>query len=163
LRRQRVGATLFLPLTIHRLRGDRSVRSAEFVVTLQDILEESTVQRNLRILWETDAPALPPAVQEKIITEWAALGIACAVVDTFLGLTLRAVAAEGDRFDYWLNDGNTDLGLEVSGTITESVEARHREKVAQLRANPYGVDGYVVVVGFTTREILCSFHRFQDR
>jgi hypothetical protein len=33
-------------------------------------------------------------------------------------------------------------------------------KVRQLRENPYGVDGYVVVVGFDTRSVIFSFNRF---
>ncbi len=33
----------------------------------------------------------------------------------------------------------------------EDVEPRHREKVGQLRANPYGVDGFAITGG-PTRE-----------
>lgn len=69
---------------------------------------------------------------------------------------MRAVADEGGSFDYCLGNGEQDFGLEVSGTITEAIEARHREKVEQLLANPYRIGGFVVVVGFTTREILFS-------
>lgn len=37
-----------------------------------------------------------------------------------------------------------------------------RLKARQLRANPYGVDGYVIVVSFGTQEAVCSFHRFEE-
>lgn len=55
-----------------------------------------------------------------------------------------------------------EYGLEVSGTTKDDVESRHRAKVRQLQENPYGVDGYVVVVGFAKREVIISFHRFQE-
>ena len=31
-----------------------------------------------------------------------------------------------------------------------------------LRANPYGADGYVVVVGLAARHVIFSFHRFDE-
>lgn len=62
----------------------------------------------------------------------------------------------------WGWDGERLFGLEVSGTITNEVEALHREKVRQLRSNPYGVDGYVVVVGFAARTAIFSFNRFTE-
>jgi hypothetical protein len=52
--------------------------------------------------------------------------------------------------------------LEGSGTVEEDVEQRHRRKVRQLRANPYGVAGYGVVVGFQARRVIFSFHRFGE-
>src|SRR5713101_2292055 len=63
------------------------------------------------------------------ITEWAACGAACAVVWRYAGLRVREVAADGDRFDYWVDDGAREFGLEVSGTTTDDVETRHRTKV----------------------------------
>lgn len=50
----------------------------------------------------------------------------------------------------------------MSGTVDEDVEQRHRQKVRQLHDNPYGVDGYVVVVGFAARRAIFSFHRFAE-
>lgn len=72
------------------------------------------------------------------------------------------MAADGDRFDFWVSDGNQEFGLEVSGTMADEIEARHRVKVRQLRENPYEVDGYVVVAGFFDHKIICSFHRFKE-
>lgn len=80
----------------------------------------------------------------------------------YTGLRVRAVAADGDRFDYWVDDGEREYGLEVSGTTTSDVESRHQAKVRQLRENPYSVDGYVVVAGFATREVILAFHRFEE-
>jgi len=101
-------------------------------------------------------------VPERVITEWAAYGLACVVIALYAGLTVRAVAAEGDRFDYWVDDGQYDYGLEVSGTVGNDLETRHRAKVRQLCDNPYGVDGYVVVVSFASRRVVLSFHRCQE-
>jgi hypothetical protein len=81
------------------------------------------------------------------------------VIWHFARLRLHAVAALGDRLDYWVRREDREYGLEISGTRTEDLEARHQEKVRQLLANPYGADGYVVVVGFTTRRVIFSFHR----
>jgi hypothetical protein len=59
-----------------------------------------------------------------------------------------------------VTDGRWQYGLEVSGTMTEELEARHREKIRQLRDNPYGLDGYVMTVGFTPRTVILSFNHF---
>ena len=107
-------------------------------------------------------PTQPLGVPERVITEWAACGIACVLIALYAGLTVREVAADGDRFDYWVDDGQYEYGLEVSGTIGGDLEARHRAKVRQLCHNPYGIDGYVVVVNFVTRNIILSFHRCQE-
>ncbi len=77
-------------------------------------------------------------------------------------MRLHAVAAAGDRFDYWVRQGTQELALEVSGTLAPDLEARHREKLRQLQDNPYGADGYVVVVGFATRRVIFSFHALEE-
>jgi hypothetical protein len=101
-------------------------------------------------------------VQDNTVTEWAAIGVACVIVWLCAGLRIRTVAAPGDRFDFWGTDGEQQFGLEVSGTMMNDVEARHRDKVRQLRDNPYGVDGYVVAVGFSTRTVIISFNRCEE-
>ena len=93
----------------------------------------------------------------------AACGVACVVVALYAGLTIRAVAADGDRFDYWVDDGAYEYGLEVSGTMGAALNTRHRAKVRQLCDNPYGVDGYVVVVSFITHRVIMSFNRYQEQ
>ena len=84
------------------------------------------------------------------------------VVSLYAGVRIRAVTGQGDRFDFWVQGPDREFGLEVSGTATAEVEARHAAKVRQWRENPYGLDGLVVVVGCTTRQVLCSFHRFEE-
>jgi hypothetical protein len=113
----------------------------------------------------TSVPEQSPGVQERTVTEWAACGVACAVLSEYTNLHVGAVAQEGDRFDYWVVEGEAEFGLEISGTMTESEEefaARHRIKVRQSLENPYGVDGYVIVVGFVLQRVLFSFHRFEE-
>jgi len=72
------------------------------------------------------------------------------------------VTGQGDRFDFWVDHGKREYGLEVSGTMTADVETHHATKVKQWRGNPYGVDGWVITVGFATRQVICSFHRLEE-
>jgi hypothetical protein len=158
-----IGAAVFVPFAIIRLSGYTGAPETTLTVRLRGVGEAGEAQRSLHLSWSADgAPAQPLAVQERTVTEWAACGVACAVLSFYTGLRVREVAADGDRFDYWVDDSEREYGLEVSGTMTEDLEARHRAKVRQLRENPYGVDGYVVVVGFATREVIFSFDRFEE-
>lgn len=59
--------------------------------------------------------------------------------------------------------GSHQPGLEISGTLEEDIEARHRDKVRQLLANPYRIDGYALAVRFAVPEVLFSFHRFGEQ
>ena len=95
------------------------------------------------------------------MTEWGALGVACALLPALLELRVLSVAIEGERFDYRVGNERGEWGLEISGTLSESVDdlrERHRLKIRQLRENPAGLSGYTVVVGFTRHEVLISFH-----
>jgi hypothetical protein len=160
-----IAAGLFVPFAIARLRRDVDVSlSSVLTVRIRGLTDEGEVQKRLRLSWSGESiPTQPLGVQQNTITEWAALAVACAVVFRYGGLQIRSVAAQGDRFDYWVTDGKSDYGLEVSGTMTEEVETRHQEKVSQLRDNPYQTDGYVVVVGFATRTVIFSFNRFAEK
>ena len=158
-----IGAALFVPFTIMRLRGDTAATEATLTVELRNMGDVSSQQRMLHLSWSsTSVPTQPLGVPDRVITEWAACGIACVVMTLYTGLTVRAVAAEGDRFDYWVDDGQYEYGLEVSGTLGADLNTRHRAKVRQLCDNPYGVDGYVVVVNFASRRVVLSFHRCQE-
>lgn len=154
---------VFVPFAIARLRGEADATEAMLTVSIRHVGGAGETQRRLRLWWSGDsAPTQPLSVQERAVTEWAACGVACAILAAYTRLRLREVALSGDRFDYWVDEGGQEFGLEVSGTVTDEVEARHRVKVRQLRDNPYGVDGYVIVVGFATGEVIFSFQRFQE-
>ena len=154
-----VAAHLFVPFVVTRLQQRPEDTEAVLSVTLSGIDEESIEDRPLRLFWERNSiPRLPLAIQDQPLTEWAALEVACAVIWHFGGLRLHAVAALGDRVEYWVKRDNQEFGLEVSGTRTADLEARCQQKIRQLLANPYGADGYVVVVGFAARKVIFSFH-----
>jgi hypothetical protein len=158
-----IRAKIFIPFAITRLRTAASESETILTVRLRNLSQAGEQQRQLRITWSpADLPVQPLGIQERTVTEWAACGVACAVVALYAGLRIREVTMTGDRFDYWVTDGEREYGLEVSGTLTQEVEARHRAKREQLLENPYGVDGYVVVVGFATQEVILSFHRFEE-
>ncbi len=162
----RIGSEIFVPFAIIRLGEGSSATEATLTVKLRGIGSEGETQRNLRLFWSPEsAPSQAVGVQERTVTEWAACGVACAIMALYTNLRIREVAAVGERFDYWvsdMSDNGYEYGLEVSGTITDELEARHNAKIRQLRDNPYGVDGYVVVVGFATKEIIFSFNQFQE-
>ncbi len=153
---------LFVPFAVARLQESTEATETILTVELRHIGEETTAQQQLRIFWDRESiPHLPLGIQDNPLTEWAALGVACVVLWYFGGIRLHAVAADGDRFDYWGLRETQEFGLEISGTTTANVETRHREKVQQLLDNPYGSDGYVVAVGFAERRVIFSFHQFE--
>jgi hypothetical protein len=158
-----VSTSPFVPFVVARLQSTPDDTEAILTVELRDV-RETAGEHTIRFHWDRESiPRLPLAIQDNPLTEWAALGVACVVLWHFAGIRLHAVAAEGDRVDYWCLDGTQEFVLEVSGTTTDNLEARHREKVRQLLDNPHGADGYVIVVGFATRRVLFSFHRFDGR
>jgi len=156
-----IGAEIFAPFVIERLGGGSEVTSAKLIVILTDA-EGQEQTKNVRLTWRPESASFKPfAVQERVKTEWGALGIACALIPSLLGLHVLSVALEGERFDYRIGTEAEEWGLEVSGTLSESrdeMSERHRLKTRQLRENPVRLSGYVIVVGFTRREVLISLH-----
>jgi hypothetical protein len=158
-----IAADVFVPFAIHRLGGTKDRRSCDLAVDLLDIAGATSETRTLRMTWQPESVLeRPPGVQENVITEWAALGLAAAVAWRFAGLRIQTVADAGDRFDYWVTDGDRLAGLEVSGTTVSDLAALRVEKARQLLANPHRVDGYVVVVRFDLATASISFHRFSE-
>lgn len=158
-----IGAGVFVPFVIARLQGEQRATEAMLTVALLNFKNVPNHQEQLRLYWSSSsAPTQPFGVQERTITEWAALGLACVVLARYTPMRISQVAADGDRFDFWVSDGNREYGLEVSGTMTAEIEARHRSKVRQLLETPYEIDGYVIVAGFAENKVICSFHRFAE-
>lgn len=160
LRLHAIGAEIFAPFVIERLGGGNEITSAELTVILTDA-EGQEQTKGVHLVWKPQSASLKPlAVQERVKTEWGA-GIACALIPSLLGLRVLSVALEGERFDYRIGTEDEEWGLEVSGTLSESsdeLRERHRLKTRQLQQNPARLNGYVVVVGFTRREVLISLH-----
>jgi hypothetical protein len=100
-----------------------------------------------------------PPIQAHIITEWAACGIALALVPLYIPYRVLEVAQSGERFDYWLGEAVRAFGLEVSGTIQGDLDARMQIKRRQLKRNPYRSAGYVCVVGFEQQQVRLSFYQ----
>lgn len=158
-----IGAGIFLPFVIARLGEGKPATEAVLSVKLCDVGSDGERLSRLRLVWPVGMASLQPlGVPERTVTEWAAYGVACAVLARYTSLRIRAITGDGDRFDYWVSDALREYGLEISGTTTGDLAARWRAKVSQLRANPYGVDGLVIVVGFATKEVIFSFHRYEE-
>lgn len=158
-----IDASMFVPFVIVRLRVENEMEHADLQVELRDLMQSAEKTRHVRFTWSSGSlPSEPLAVQARAITEWAACGVACALLSRYVELRICSVAAYGDRFDYWVRDQQRDYGLEISGTLTNKLEARHAVKVRQLGENPYGIDGYVVVVAFGLRQAILSFHSFEE-
>jgi penicillin V acylase-like amidase (Ntn superfamily) len=160
-RAHEVHVGVLIPFAIARLAPNQRQREAYLTVILRDA-ENRETQHQLRLHWSAKSiPEQPLAVPEKVITELAACGVACAVLARYTSLSISLMTNEGDRFDYWVSDGSNDYGLEISGTMTGETEYRVRLKARQLGANPHRVGGYVVVVNFATKEVICAFHYFE--
>jgi len=159
-----IGAGILLPFTINRLQeAERTELETLLLVHLRDIEEAGERRRSLRLKWfEESVHRGPMPVQEDVITELAACGVACALVPMYSRMLVIQVAQEGDRFDYWVGDGEEEYALEVSGTVGGDLEHRHSAKVRQLRDNPYQVDGFVAVTRFVSRESVFSFNYFGE-
>jgi hypothetical protein len=158
-----IDAKWFLPFTIHRLKNSSANHNAILNLTLSGIMEIPITVQQLQLTWQPESARLTvPPVQEHIITEWAACGMACAVLPLYVGLHLLQVAQAGDGFDYWVGNNEQEFGLEVSGTMGAELESRHRVKVKQLLQSPHDVSGYVSVTSFRTMESILSFHQRQE-
>ena len=151
----------FLPFLVHRLQaGERKV--AILTITLHNVLESPTVKHQIELIWEIIAETDLP-LQEHIVTEWAAYGIACTLIPLYTDFQVKQVAQLGEGFDYWIGDDEQEFGLEVSGTLTKNIQQRHRTKVQQFEQNPLQISGYVNVTGFRDRHSILSFHQMEQR
>ena len=167
LRPHSIDATMFEPFVIAELGGTpkAGVQTTEFVVTLHNVDSAGTRTHLLLVEWQ-GAHALrgQPPVQQTVMTEWAACGIACAVLWHYTGLRVLMATKRGERFDYWIGNDTAQQGMEISGTLSEEageMQARHQQKRTQLLSYPSD-GGYVVIVGFTRREIIISYHAAEE-
>ncbi|RIK40907.1 MAG: hypothetical protein DCC55_13590 [Chloroflexi bacterium] len=156
----RVDTRGFLPFTIYRLKPLATDRRVILTVTLQNVSAAPLEIRQLQLSWasESDRPNIPP-VQEHVVTEWAACGIACALIPLYTGLQVIQVTQVGDRFDYWVGNESQEFGLEVSGLLTGELEQRQRIKLRQLSESPHKVAGYISITSFHAQRTILSFHQ----
>ena len=123
------------------------------------VLEEIIASNVIDTTWFL--PFVIHRLQRHIITEWAACGLACVVVPLYTNWKVLQVTQVGDSFDYWVGNEQYEFGLEISGTIGEEIEQRHRLKVKQLRQNRHNVAGYVSVTSFGLSRSIFSFHQWE--
>lgn len=157
-----INTSWFLPFVIHRLQPLAYNGVVVLDVVLQNILDEPLMMHPLQLTWNvTTAQINLPPIQEHIITEWAACGLACIVVPLYTDWQVLQVTQVGDRFDYWVGNEQYEFGLEVSGTIRDNLEQRHHLKVKQLLQNRHHVAGYVSVTSFGVGRSIFSFHQWE--
>lgn len=118
-------------------------------------------QLPIEISWKAEtfpnSQRLLKTIQRAVIVEYAAVAIALLLVSRVTNDRITEVTLRGDKPDYVLNNG--EAMLEISGTENpKSIKSRHKQKCAQLLANPYRVGGYVVVCCFANQLAYFSYH-----
>lgn len=128
------------------------------------MLEQTHGETRVEFDWlaETfpDCRRLFQTLQRESIVEYAAVAMAFLIMTNLAQKNISEVTLRGSKADYFV-EGRKYL-LEISGTeSTEHLASRHGEKVRQLRANPFGKDGYVFVCCFASQRAKLSFQHFE--
>lgn len=159
-----IDTSWFLPFVIHRLQPFAVNRVVTIDVVLQDIWDEPLMLHPLRLTWHSESEGfVTPPVQDHSITEWAACGLGCVFLPLYTEWGVLQVTQSGDSFDYWVGNDEFEFGMEMSGTLGEDLERRHRRKVQQLRQSRHNVAGYVSVISFQLNRSIFSFHEREER
>jgi hypothetical protein len=97
--------------------------------------------------------------QTPVITEFAALAIACVLCERKANVEITEVTRRGERVDYWV--GDRELLLEVSGTKGGSIDDLCESKgTEQLQKNPFMKDGFVCAARFESAEARLWFYPY---
>lgn len=133
---------------VYRLLGARLYRDG--LQNLTDSHKTSNaeaIEQSLHLKWQDlrgDFEKCLNTYQEHVLTEFAALGLACILLTERTGLEITEVTRLGEKVDYWL--GERELLLEVGGRSECNLDKFCANKAdEQLLKNPYGADGYVCV------------------
>jgi hypothetical protein len=117
----------------------------------------------LEVAWseatEERADRLRRTMQPKPLAELAAIALTCVLTPNAVDLGQLDVTSYGGRADY--RSVTIPCVVEMSGTeIPEELSRRHREKVVQALANPFGFGAYVAVCLFASDgfRIRFSYH-----
>jgi hypothetical protein len=122
---------------------------------LHSLEDESEFVMNVTWTSETAAAAarMHRTEQRTPIIEGAAIAVAALLFAHLLPDSEMQVLTRGSRVDYWLPKRNQ--AVEISGTEQiRELARRLRQKRTQLRANPFGLDGYGVVCCFSSLQRL---------
>jgi hypothetical protein len=85
-----INAGVYIPFVIARLTKNNPQRDALLNVILRNLDNTQETQRVMRLRWSTASiPALPLAIPERTQTEWAACGVACAVLARYTSLRIN--------------------------------------------------------------------------
>lgn len=109
------------------------------------------------------ADRLRRTMQTRPLAELAAVALACILIPNVVDLGQLDVTSYGGRADY--RSLTVPCVVEMSGTERpRELSRRHREKVVQAMANPFGYDAYVVVCLFAPRrcQIRFSYHHIRS-
>ena len=147
---------------VHRLLRGRAYSDGQ--ESLSAVYSRAPTARSCPVLlrWkglDSDYRRCVNTYQEPVLTEYAALGVACVLVRSFADLEITEVTRRGERADYWL--GQKEFLLEVSGQQAGILSNLRDEKAAQLRANPFGKSGFVCVAHFGERTASLHFYGVQ--
>ena len=111
-------AVFFIPFVLVRLfttaPDKNEIRLSIILCDIGSSGERQRILLLLRLQSILTIDLLP--IQSKVVTEFAACGIAYALVPLYARLRVLFTAQEGDRFDYWVGNHERQWGLEVSGT-----------------------------------------------
>jgi hypothetical protein len=155
-------ASFIAPTVVRLSDGDPAAAETVLTVELENVGGRNET-RELGVSWNLtplEAHAQTRGLPAKVVTEIAGYGVAAVLIARYTRFRLMVdETLYGDRFDFWVSDGHEWLGLEATGVVAGSAATLQRLKRQQLAENPYGVDGFVVVVVFRPGRALLSFHR----
>ncbi len=128
---------------------------------------EGDTQFVMNVTWNPESAAAAERMQQTEqrtpIVEGAAIALAALLFARLVPDSEMQVMSRGARADYWLP--RRHQVVEVSGTERFGQLARRlRQKRRQVLANPFGLDGYVVLCCFAKlrRLIRWSYHPQQE-
>lgn len=120
---------------------------------------EPEVCRTLSLSWTglaEDFQRCWRTYQGSVLTEFAALAVACILLSLDVNLEITEVTRRGEKADYWIGDGQ--FLIEVSGQSTGNLTTLLEQKVKQLQSNPFGKGGFVCVSDFSSLNAILWFH-----
>lgn len=150
------GELLVIPV-IKRCSEFRNKNEEGYSFSLCKIIDKDDDITEMNISWNGIGPVAPEsALEDKNITELAALGIAHIIFPEIINKRILGRTQFGDRADYWVGEEDKESLLEVSGMYKnrEKIEKRVDKKEHQLIQSPFyngefdNVDGYVSITHF---------------
>jgi hypothetical protein len=161
-----IWASFFIPPAIAMMEA-YNLKPFTWLITHENVdsawFEAAGGEVTMEVDWLADtfpeSRRLFQTLQRESIVEYAAVATAFLAMTKLVRKNIVEVTMRGGKADYFLDERKTLL--EISGTESaELFASRHSEKVRQLRANPFGKDGYVFVCCFPDQKGRLSFHPF---